>query len=285
MMTYHLDQPHTDTIPAVITIDQHRQVNEASRLTVHSRLGVLAAWSWLDLPTIGRDQTLTGLAKILPMPGADDFHVMVGFHGNPDMALKNVLCQNICPVPGVVRAVSDMVERMQSLPLRRFVKRALLCPDTLIHFWSCPASGTHHHAYPGGLAEHSLEVARDVECLDKTKRDQRDLGIAFGLLHDYGKVWQYTPQLAGSSNARRHEIIGLQRLATPLRTLACEAPDSAALMTELLGGPPASRKKTYPLAMRALVAGLDQLSCENERRRRSAAENVPATAVRDPFWP
>ena len=42
--------------------------------------------------------------------------------------------------------------------LRRFVSRALTRKEVLTRYWTSPASRQDHHAYPGGLAEHSLEI-------------------------------------------------------------------------------------------------------------------------------
>lgn len=64
-------------------------------------------------------------------------------------------------------------------------------------FISAPAARSFHHAYPGGLLEHSLEVAdfciSDCKILNKYKYDllDADLLIAASLLHDIGKIQEY----------------------------------------------------------------------------------------------
>src|SRR3546814_20034640 len=78
-----------------------------------------------------------------------------------------------------------------------------------------PASAKHHHARPGGLPVHSLEVAEDLAGHIGLSDTERDLGVAGALLPDIGKVWSYTPDMfPNSANlAMGHALIGLCALA------------------------------------------------------------------------
>ena len=72
---------------------------------------------------------------------------------------------------------------------------AILHGDTERAYWEAPAAATFHHAYIGGLAEHSIEVAELA--LRMGAQDQwrewldPDLLCLAGLLHDVGKVKEY----------------------------------------------------------------------------------------------
>src|SRR3546814_3404361 len=101
-----------------------------------------------------------------------------------------------------------------------------------------PASAKHHHARPGGLAVHSLEVAEDLAGHIGLSDTERDLGVAGALLHDIGKVWSYTPDMfPNSANlAMGHELIGLCRLEQNLARLEDAWPDGAYVMRCLLSG-------------------------------------------------
>jgi 3'-5' exoribonuclease len=61
-----------------------------------------------------------------------------------------------------------------------------------------PAAKGMHHAYPGGLLEHSLEVAdfciSDCKTLNKYNYEalDADLLITAALLHDLGKIQEYS---------------------------------------------------------------------------------------------
>jgi 3'-5' exoribonuclease len=64
-------------------------------------------------------------------------------------------------------------------------------------YLSSPAAKGFHHAYPGGLLEHSLEVANfcvsDCELLNRYEYEilDKDLLITAALLHDLGKIQEY----------------------------------------------------------------------------------------------
>ncbi|GLI52009.1 HD family phosphohydrolase [Tepidanaerobacter syntrophicus] len=60
-------------------------------------------------------------------------------------------------------------------------------------FINCPAAQTIHHAYIGGLLEHSLEVVQICELIASNYKDtiNRDLLITGALLHDIGKIKEY----------------------------------------------------------------------------------------------
>ncbi len=72
-------------------------------------------------------------------------------------------------------------------------------------FFTKPASVEAHHAEPGGLAAHSLEVGRLVAAIPSQyfgKPINRDVSIAAALLHDLGKIHQY--RVAGEPYRMSH---------------------------------------------------------------------------------
>ncbi len=76
-------------------------------------------------------------------------------------------------------------------------------------FKTAPAGMRIHHAYIGGLLEHSLNVAKIIEkvCAIYDKLD-RDLLITGALLHDIGKVKEYTINQKGIEITTEGELIG-----------------------------------------------------------------------------
>ena len=69
--------------------------------------------------------------------------------------------------------------------------------ELLARFAATPAAKTLHHAYRGGLLEHTLNV---VELVKKAAELHplldRDLLITAGLLHDFGKIYELAGELA-----------------------------------------------------------------------------------------
>ena len=90
-------------------------------------------------------------------------------------------------------------------------------------FMRSPASQAHHHAYVGGLVEHTIAVA--AICADLAGRYDgvdRDLLVTAALLHDIGKVDEIECETGVMySDAGRlmgHVVLGLQRVASALST-------------------------------------------------------------------
>ncbi|MEO7359277.1 MAG: TraI domain-containing protein [Gemmatimonadaceae bacterium] len=170
-----------------------------------------------------------------------------------------------CPIGGVVADAIELIHSIATDPLRRFVHAVFEDRFVCNHFWTMPASMRHHHAYPGGLAQHSVEVAQDVATQGRLTDLERDLGIAGGLLHDIGKVWAYTADtfMSNEGLAMGHELTGLTRLAPQLRELRDYWADGAYAMSVLLSGCARMRPDgSMPSALVARIRACDQRSCE-----------------------
>ncbi len=111
------------------------------------------------------------------------------------------------------RDLMKMVESIGDGELRDFLKTVFrsLRDDLLM----APAAVKHHHAYIGGLLEHSLNVARMVEFVSKTYGVNRDLAVAGALLHDIGKIREYVVKPSGievstEGELKGHIVIGVE---------------------------------------------------------------------------
>ncbi len=170
-----------------------------------------------------------------------------------------------CPVPGVLARVRERIDAIFADPLRDFVRAVLADRHVHSHFWTMPASARHHHARPGGLALHSIEVADDMASQGQLTATEHDLGVAAGLLHDIGKLWSYTRDMAPSEEgmAMGHELTGLCRLEPQLRQLEHDWRYGAFAMRVLLSGCGRTRRDgSMPTALLARIRACDQRSCE-----------------------
>lgn len=59
-------------------------------------------------------------------------------------------------------------------------------------FYNCPAAKSWHHNYVGGLLEHTVAVTRICDFASKQYPVKRNELIAGALLHDFGKIFEYT---------------------------------------------------------------------------------------------
>lgn len=198
--------------------------------------------------------------------------VLVAAQSIPDLDDPlRFLPASLCPVKGVVAGTIELIRQIDSTPLRCIVERVFLRRDVTASFWTMPASARHHHAVPGGLALHSLEVAQDLARHGALTECERDLCIAAGLLHDVGKVWSYTPDMFQTKEAQAvgHELLGLSRLHDELAMLGTEWPDGAHAMRALLSGSTRMRQNgSMPSALVARLKAADQRSCERDRHGR-----------------
>jgi hypothetical protein len=190
---------------------------------------------------------------------------------------------DVCPVAEMVADARELIGSIATDPLRRFVHAVLEERHTCNRFWTMPASARHHHAHPGGLAQHSVEVAQDMATQGQLTGIERDLGIAGGLLHDIGKVWAYTRDMFQSEEgqAMGHELAGLLRLAPHLRELSLHWPDGGYAMGVLLSGCVRMRSdQSMPSALVARIRACDQRSCE----RSGSAPNRPGRSWIPKGW-
>jgi 3'-5' exoribonuclease len=89
----------------------------------------------------------------------------------------------------------DLQERIASLsePWHGLVSTLLLDEEFLPQFAAAPAARLMHHAYVGGLLEHTLSMAALAEFLAKHyPYVDRDLLMSGVLLHDMGKTAEYS---------------------------------------------------------------------------------------------
>jgi hypothetical protein len=258
--------PTTLQFPAVVEVIANRDPDHGLRCRLYHQDGCCEAWTWLSLDTAPSAALHWGTVTTMEIGQHPEDRVLLGLRECVDLPLSSLLPQSLCPIPGVLRQATRLVDRLCSAPLRRFVTGALLGRDTLHGYWTSPASRRDHHAYPGGLAEHSLEVATMLATASGLREEDRELGIVFALLHDFGKIWCYDPIAFDPVDARAHEAHGLAQLEYELARLCQQDKRLGALMRELLGGPRAPRENKYPLAIGRVVRSFDQMSCEKTRK-------------------
>ncbi len=114
---------------------------------------------------------------------------------------------------------------MESLaqPYLLALLRKVFAEETFVKsFCDAPGGKKWHHAYLGGLLEHTVNVATICERLAKLyPQADRDLLIAAALLHDIGKVESYThgPSFEYTDSGRLlgHIVIGAQLVAEKIK--------------------------------------------------------------------
>lgn len=194
------------------------------------------------------------------------------------------LWSGICPVEETLPGIVELIAGIQTLPLQQLLQQVFSRRDVTDGFWTMPASRHHHHTYPGGLAQHTFEVASDMAGQTRLTVEERDLGIAGGLLHDIGKVWSYDTDMLPNeaSQAMGHVLIGLSKLENQIRTLEAEWAQGAYALRSLMHANPRIRNDGFhPTSLIHRLRAADQRSTERERARTGS----PRVWVPKPWQP
>lgn len=100
-----------------------------------------------------------------------------------------------CPgdVNGMFDELLTYVDTIQNKALKELIGAFLKDEKTADLFKRAPAAKGFHHIYLGGLLEHSLSVVKLlVKVAEHYPYLNRDLLIAGGILHDIGKIYEFS---------------------------------------------------------------------------------------------
>lgn len=235
------------------------------------------AWSWLPLRSVDADSVLKAEVCAMPLDTPEGAtHVVTCIEPMPDLDVFNLIPDGFGRTEDVVFRCRDVVDACRTAPLRRFLSDVFSMPEVYRHFWTCPASRSRHHAYAGGLAQHSIEMAENVRDTPRLSDLERDVGIAHALTHDVGKLWCYAPDSA-HLQALGHELVGLAQLHGALERLAFDWPDGAVALRSLLSGQWKRLGGKPLMAVGSLVRAYDQASAEGDLRPRGRHPHRPWT--------
>ncbi len=82
-------------------------------------------------------------------------------------------------------------DELQHKPWKRFCKKIFSDPTIKERFLAAPGAKSIHHAYRGGLLEHTLGVCRLCLAIsDLYKELDKEILLVAALFHDLGKAWE-----------------------------------------------------------------------------------------------
>lgn len=129
----------------------------------------------------------------------------------------SLIPSSACRLPGVVAEFLRLVASIRTPLLRNVIRDTFEASDVFENFWLVPAAPDHHR-WKGGLAYHTLEVARILaDAFDHPRGEgtpwsttERDLGLVAALLHDVAECVDGGQPSEPAVEARRHAC-GLRR--------------------------------------------------------------------------
>lgn len=106
----------------------------------------------------------------------------------------------------------------------------IFTPELKDAFIKAPAAKRVHHNYPGGLLEHTLQVAYICDMATKLYPElNRDLLIVGAILHDIGKVEEYeiaaVPEYTVSGRLVGHIVLGHEMVDKAIRLIRAQGQD------------------------------------------------------------
>lgn len=116
------------------------------------------------------------------------------------------------------------VEKIGTPPLKALLEAFFHDEEIARLFKKAPAAKGLHHVYAGGLLEHTLSMTRLLQVVTEHYGGvNKDLVIAGGILHDIGKIYEFSyDRIVEYSDRGRligHVVIGVEMLDEKIRTL------------------------------------------------------------------
>jgi len=148
---------------------------------------------------------------------------------DPALAPRDFLPRGPCDPEALWQQLRELVQSVTQPSLYALLKAMLDDPDIAEAFRRCPGGKSIHHAYVGGLLEHTLSVARLVDhaCAHYTKLFpgflDRDLALAAALLHDIGKTrelaYESSFEYTDSGRLLGHIVLGISMVEEKMRNI------------------------------------------------------------------
>ena len=109
-----------------------------------------------------------------------------------DVEISDFLPTSCVPPEELMEAIEDLITtHMKHKPWKTFCKKVLNNEEIRERLMAAPGAKTVHHAYIGGLLEHTLQVARACMALcDVYPTLDRQTLLAGAIFHDLGKAWE-----------------------------------------------------------------------------------------------
>ncbi|MBI5478364.1 MAG: HD domain-containing protein [Deltaproteobacteria bacterium] len=263
------------------TLARGRNERAYLSLTLSDRSGALEARVWDQAEAVARkfaDQDLVRVEGIAVLyQGRVQLHLAdVERVDGAGLDPADFMPASAQPVDQMWRDLRALAATVQSAPLKALLDAVLDDPALGEALRRSPAAKTIHHAFVGGLLQHTLSVARlvDVACAHYAREApgliDRDLAVCGAILHDLGKTRELTSDHGfGYSDIGRllgHIVLGDALVEEKLRSLPDFPPDLAPRLRHVLVAHHGEREFGSPKRPKTVEAFVvhhaDSLDCQ-----------------------
>jgi 3'-5' exoribonuclease len=262
-------KPGTTVTTPVLILDREsgQTVKGAAylSLTLGDKSGTLKAKVWDDTEALGRIllpgtvRQVTGRVdsyRSQPQLSITGAVVLVeGDYDPADMSKGPAIAQE-----KLKEHLEILVDSVEDKDFRALLKH-ILTREEISAFFGGAAAKKMHHAYPGGLIEHSLSVAKVARLLagHYGKALNRDLLVTGAILHDLGKCWEIdgdrAPDYTTAGRLLGHIFMGAAFLEKAAASIPGFPEDKLLLLQHLLLCHHGERDKGSPITPK-IIEGL-----------------------------
>jgi 3'-5' exoribonuclease len=211
------------------SLSRKRDGSPFLNLVVSDKTGSMKAVMWEDVQPVSEQVNAGDFVRVKGMVNE--------YRGAPQLVIKEMAPRpgdGFDPVdflPSTARDTDRMFERLKQITgsiesecLRRLIEAFWNDGEFVQQFKSAPAAKKMHHAYVGGLLEHTLSMSILVDRIAGHYGGvDRDLLLAGTMLHDVGKTreFEFTTRIDYSDEGRllNHIVIGLQMIDERVRDI------------------------------------------------------------------
>ncbi len=207
-----------------LAMKKARNESEFLMVELGDRTGMFHVVCFGNSANFGFFQEL-GEGRVVRVQGNTDYYQgrfspsLVRVEAVPESDVPGVLEQLVetapMPLDDLRKELEEHVGAIQHDALRATVRNAL--EETGPDFHTSPAAVSMHHAYRGGLLEHTVRMARAARALLPLYPEVApDLALAGIILHDIGKCPEYTQGLATARSRagilQGHVVLGYRQV-------------------------------------------------------------------------
>ncbi|QQD17296.1 hypothetical protein I6N98_13095 [Spongiibacter nanhainus] len=172
-----------------------------------------------------------------------------------------------------LRVIIRHWSRLSTPALRQFLNSVFVDSSNAMGVLNAPGSLRHHHAYQGGLLEHTADMLVRYGGTYPSSHDdlERDIATTLIIIHDLGKTLTLVGADRGATQP--HDMAALELLATPLAELEMFDPALANILRGYF-----RPKQWYPKADHpsyALISRLDKQSGVNALQSARCQRSTP----------
>jgi 3'-5' exoribonuclease len=167
------------------------------RLRLQDRTGSLAAYVWKDAQKMSEGFAEGDVVKIKALVNVYKEQLQLNisqirFADHSEYDLEMLILKSVKDPTALAEKFFGFVDKIENIFLSKLIRSIFEDKDLFTRFSEAPAAKNWHHNYKHGLLEHTVTVATLCDFAASLYPVNYDLLISGALLHDFGKVWEYS---------------------------------------------------------------------------------------------